>query len=742
MAVEAPLDLPAYRAALDYARRGWFVAPLHSVRPTADDGRKCTCSAGAACASPGKHPRLPRGYQPSRDPAQISAWWREYPDSNVALFPGPSGFLVIDIDPRNGGDDAFADLEKRYGELPEGPTAHTGGGGLHYYLWRPAHVDEIRSCVLAPGVELKGRTGYVVAPPGHHYSGREYAWDAGRGLELALPDAPQWLIRLSRSSRTAQSDQKHPDGPLAGLMGQVFAASGSIGPMLGPDKVAVICPWENEHSTGRRFDSSTVVFAPTVGKRFGWFHCSHSHCAGRSLDDVIAAMPPAAVRAAQSSLGITDLGAGWYVAPPWPEDEDIEGAPVAPVPDEGDADWRTGLRVNSDGQLTRDPGNAVLLLVNDEAWAGTLAWDGFRDRYVWASDAPIGLTGMPRPRKGEQLADHHSIYVQQWLAKFKGCPTGVDAVRSALAAACHANETHPVREYLKRLEWDGTPRLDDGAMTYLGAHAHFAGRMFRWWFISAVARILDPGCQADHMLILEGPQGARKSTALKIIGDPWVLESLPNLRDGVRASEAIQGKWIIVVNELDAMRGVDATRVKDFLTIREDSYRGAYKAFVSDRPRQCVFAGTTNEKYYLGDSTGGRRFWPIATSNIDCDALRRDRDQLWAEAYAGYRKGERWWPAEHDEELEIRTEQDARHDDDEWESAILRWVSGREGFTIAEVLVGALDIVNPEKWDRKAQARVGHVLGRHKYDPVRTRQVLADGTVVRVRRYYRRPVIE
>jgi predicted P-loop ATPase len=215
---------------------------------------------------------------------------------------------------------------------------------------------------------------------------------------------------------------------------------------------------------------------------------------------------------------------------------------------------------------------------------------------------------------------------------------------------------HPVRTYLDGLEWDGTPRLDTWLVAYLGAENNAYHRAVGpKALIQAVARAYSPGYKADHVLILEGPQGSGKSSVVAALAPDqgWYCDEIADL-GSKDAAQDLCGKWIVELAELSAMKRSEVERTKAFVSRRVDHYRASYGRRSQDHPRQCVFLGTTNGDAYLGDETGNRRYWPSAVGAIKLDELRRDRDQLWAEAVAAYHAGTAWHLDKKDETLAAR----------------------------------------------------------------------------------------
>lgn len=336
---------------------------------------------------------------------------------------------------------------------------------------------------------------------------------------------------------------------------------------------------------------------------------------------------------------------------------------------------RGGLITGKNGKPIWNAENACTLIETDDAWEGVLATDEFAGLTLLLQ--PIPGTPFARSRfKPRPLTDTDITAAVRWFNR-NGFP---DATKATTADAVYATATQtvisPVRHFLEALKWDGVGRVNDWLATYCGAApSPLTSKVGRAWLVSAVARALKPGCKADCALVLEGRQGAGKSSVLKALaGRDWFHDGLSDLHSK-DASAGLRGKWIIELPELSAMRRSDVEAVKAFLSRTEERYRPAYGRAEVIEPRRCVFAGTTNRTDYLTDDTGGRRFWPVAVGNVRLADLERDRNQLWAEAVAKFNAGESWW-------LDGETEAEAalvvaeRAADDPWAGDVLQKVEG------------------------------------------------------------------
>jgi predicted P-loop ATPase len=350
-------------------------------------------------------------------------------------------------------------------------------------------------------------------------------------------------------------------------------------------------------------------------------------------------------------------------------------------------DWKEGCVMDQKGSIPPILANVLCALRESPALKHCFAWDELALMPMVVKSLPNrSAARLPRPVTEADVAQ-----VQELLQRDGITRLARETTHQAIDARASENAFHPVRDYLDALVWDGKERLHSWLCDYLGAEASkYASAIGRMFLIALVARVFDPGCRADYMPVLEGPQGRLKSTACRVLGGPYFSDALPDVGAGKEASQHLNGKWLIEISEMSALSRAENAALKAFLTRQVERYRPAYGRKEVVQPRQCIFVGTTNKEQYLRDETGGRRYWPVTCGQIKIEALKCDRDQLFAEAVERYRHGEQWWPDAAFEQEHIQQEQEARFEADPWEEPIAEWLRSRERVTVFEVAREAL----------------------------------------------------
>ncbi len=318
-----------------------------------------------------------------------------------------------------------------------------------------------------------------------------------------------------------------------------------------------------------------------------------------------------------------------------------------------------------------------------------------------------------RPCYGDEpLEDHHILIIASEVQS-AGVFASTATISEAVVAAAMLHAFHPVLDYLDGLKWDGIERLEMWLIDHAGIEDTPLHRAIsKKWLIQAIARIRDPGCQADAMLILEGAQGLRKSSLLRaLFGQAWFTDHLPDI-SSKDAQLQLLGMWCIEVAEMATLDRSTANKIKQFLTSRTDRFRPPFGRMAKDFPRACVFAGSVNPGGgYLKDPTGGRRFWPVeCRGEIDVPAVLAQRDQLWAEADAAYRRGETWYLEDEVLSAAMADVQDDRREDDVWEAAVANHLRGKRVTTTPELLEHALGLYKRGEWTQGDNQRVGRIL--------------------------------
>lgn len=348
--------------------------------------------------------------------------------------------------------------------------------------------------------------------------------------------------------------------------------------------------------------------------------------------------------------------------------------------DFAEADWKKELEYNRQGILINNLKNLLLILNNDENLKG-IVFNQLSDGMEIKGDVP-----WTHPSKFWRDADDAQLisYIDLTYGNFSARNYDI-----AVSKVTDDRSYHPIKEFLSSLpEWDELPRVDTLLVDFLGAVDNdYVRAVTRKTLVAAIARVMNPGCKFDTMLVLSGPQGKGKSTLIAKLCGEWFNDSLllSDTKDKT-AAEKLQGYWILEIGELAGLKKTDIETLRGFLSRQNDIYRAAFGRRATPHPRQCVFIGTTNADTYLRDITGNRRFWPVKVPGSDTrhswELTREEVEQIWAEALHYYKQKEPLHLPKELEPIAVKEQKEAMEQDE------------REG-TIRDYL----EMLLPENWD-------------------------------------------
>lgn len=301
---------------------------------------------------------------------------------------------------------------------------------------------------------------------------------------------------------------------------------------------------------------------------------------------------------------------------------------------EDNSDWKNKLKRNmTDNSVKNYLQNIYLILSNDDNYKGKIGFNELKQM---------------RSYNNSDWNDLMDSCLKLYLEQEYGLVTSVENINHTCNVIAYKHSYHPIRDYLNAVQWDGIHRLKSVFTDFLGAtDSIYTQSVAIVTFVGAVARVVNPGVKYDTCTTLVGKQGTGKSKFIgKIAVKPeWFTDGVTTF-DGKDFYESIQGKWIIELGEGTAFQKSVKERCKQAIASQQDFYRKPYGRHPEERPRQCVFFGTTNNYDFLKDETGDRRYYPIdvniakATKSIDKDLTAEYVAQLWAEAVQLYRSGQ------------------------------------------------------------------------------------------------------
>jgi putative DNA primase/helicase len=353
--------------------------------------------------------------------------------------------------------------------------------------------------------------------------------------------------------------------------------------------------------------------------------------------------------------------------------------------------WRALLLLSKEGARANIP-NISLILSHHPHWQERFWWDD------------MTMTPMFDTRP---LTDDDITRCAVWLGTAERMPVSSwKMVERCILAQCRATRKDPLQHWLYSLPpWDQVERLPYWLSDATEAEGSAYGRaVSRILPLSMVARALDPGCPYRYVVILEGPENTGKSTLVRTLASPeWFVE-LSLALESKEAHMMLQGVWVAEMSELDSLSRTEETRLRAFVTMREDSYVPKYSNYRVTTLRRAILVGTTNETAYLKGQTGNTRFLPIRTHRIDPAILEQSREQLFAEAlYTYLANPHTWWEMDEDALSQAKEEREKRRLVSVYESELADWLShpvhqSMTSITWKELAEGFLKLDAPERW--------------------------------------------
>lgn len=545
-----------------------------------------------------KSPCIANGFQKATtDEAQIETWWHTFKNANIGIATGKmsNGICVLDLDldeeKGKNGIKALRDWQDAHGVIKPTVCAETGRGGWHIYFRAD---EEIRCRIgLLPGVDVRGDGGYVVAPPSLHANGKRYKWKDN----LSPDEMP--IMNIDDNIRYLL----HHDSRQQSLA------------YISPDRIP-----EGERN-GTIFKFACMMQAK-----------------GASDQTIYAATM--AENAAKCNPPLTDKEVQGIVA------SALKYAKGKPIYIDAKGEATQGQRepifkTNEKGKIQKTWDNIREAIEFDCNLYGHIRYNELACSIFVYGELPWEKQNTYRP-----WANADDASLKAYLEKKYGFNNS-EKIMDALTIVAYGNKFNPVVDELEQIYRDYGKR--PGAIrkllpTYLGANdTEYTYEVMKLYMLGAITRVFHPGCKFDYTLIIYGSQGAGKSEFFRHLAlyPEWFNDNF-NTFEGDKAAEKLSGMWMVELAELKALKSAkDSETIKAFLTSRYDTYRAPYSRRSEQRPRMCVFAGTTNNKNVFVDKTGNRRFLPVETYSskkvkdildADQDAVMDDFKSAWAEA--------------------------------------------------------------------------------------------------------------
>lgn len=589
----------------------------------------------------------PRGCKWANSQFNPLASMADFPHGNFGVKLSEED-LIIDIDPRNFPKDG-SPLEAFQTAIQtrlKGTTftVKTGGGGLHLYYKKPADLAVKGALKGYPGIDFKTRGGYVVGAGSIHPDTlKEYTvYHQG-----PINEAPPLLLELLRRTDI-----------LPAMDDAIFT---------------------DDEQTKSRFiqylKTAPIAIEGESGDKTTFQVAAVAHDFGLSPDIAVSLMldfynincvPPWH----PDDLKKKVYNAYQYAAAPSGNKSAIDKfSEVVPT-----LNTLADLRLDQYGRITKNVYNTVTVFNID--CPDMLAFNVFSEDLIFLKPAPWH-------RPGEKITywtDSETARCKYYWGQARKFEPSSLMIEEAIINVSGQKPFHPIKDYIEAIEWDGFARIANWLTKYCGAEdTEYTRAVGLKMLVAAVTRLYDPGHKFDYVPVLEGRQGIGKSRAVAILGGEWYGDITVDVhsKDTV---DIMRRLWIIEVSEMETQFRTETQALKSFLSRSSDMCRLAYGKRSKTFPRHNIFVGTINpeddsDMGWLKDTTGNRRFWPVLCESIDIDALRKVRDQLWAEAYLYYKKATALHFEDTVVEAQALTEQAKRQGKDPWHDTIADWVN-------------------------------------------------------------------
>ena len=481
-------------------------------------------------------------------------------------------------------------------------------------------------------------------------------------------------VRLSRKRPARPGAQPDPD--IESVWRIALRRAGRLGPSIGDGKHVVWCVNDSEHSAPcgslANANDGTVLFPPGSDQSLGFPYCSHAHCASLTARDWIEAIGSEVWSAASAEVRTPPRVAPVVTTPPTrdPGEDDDQPAPESDpnpnlTPPETADTWRQCMTLTARGDPASTFRNLCLILRYDDTYGENLCYNKMR--------LTPELSGVP-------VDDAMTGHIREAIERDWKIQPGSDNIRCAIRTVADERGYHPVQQYLQSLAWDGVERIEACVPQILQAEPTPLNlTVLKSWFISAVARVWEPGCKVDTSLVLVGDQGCFKSSFFRALSHPWFADSAIDIANK-DALMQLHDTWLYELPEIESITSQKhAGQIKAFCSSQVDTFRPPYGMAVVKVPRTNVVVGSTNEPRFLEDPTGSRRFWTIDIPRgclVDIATAEEWRDQLWAEAVTYYLRGDPWHL---DPEMEAERKEQAEDHRvrDPWEHSIEEYLTNR-----------------------------------------------------------------